>query len=120
MCTHSTGQLGLCLRLCHLPCARMRPEQLAYSAAGAASQQRSGWEPCVSPATFSGLEEGKWGLTLRATDRAGLVRTTRRVLQRWPCTRPALHVVACPCALEPSTTLGMAGLEFLLASQPRQ
>ena len=38
------------------------------------------WRACSSPASFSGLQEGHWLLTLRATDAAGLTRQSRRVL----------------------------------------
>lgn len=38
------------------------------------------WQACSSPASFSGLQEGHWLLTLRATDAAGLTRQSRRVL----------------------------------------
>ena len=79
--------LGILTAPTTCPCGRMRPEQLASGADGGASlQQGHGWEPCVSPANFSGLAEGKWGLTLQATDRAGLVRTTRCAWPGFACT----------------------------------
>ena len=41
---------------------------------------RHTWQACSSPASFSGLQEGHWLLTLRATDAAGLTRQSRRVI----------------------------------------
>jgi hypothetical protein len=35
------------------------------------------WTPCVSPAQFRDLLEGRWGLSVRAQDNAGLIRQTR-------------------------------------------
>ncbi len=61
-----------------LLCSRMRPQQLAFDAAQpSGALQQYDWRPCTSPANFSGLGEGKWGLTLQASNRAGLLRTTR-------------------------------------------
>lgn len=59
----------------------MRPQKLLYSTDSAALKgPRYDWRPCSSPAVFSDLAEGKWGLSLRAQDNAGLLYQTGWVL----------------------------------------
>ncbi len=54
---------------------RFRPQKLADdSLKGLAVGD---WYNCSSPENFGGLEEGKWGLQLRARDRANNSRETR-------------------------------------------
>ena len=77
---------------------RLRPQsQAAKGSLSALQDPGHTWRACSSPASFSGLQEGHWLLTLRATDAAGLTRQSRRVL---PCQAMQLqrcqpHFAAC-------------------------
>ena len=61
------------------------------------------WTPCVSPAIFGpGLEDGRWGLTLRAADSAGNVRVAEEVtlfVDRMP---PTGRIVSGPGSFRPA------------------
>jgi hypothetical protein len=63
--------------LANITC-RFRELNPAQSNASATSQDAaesaSEWRPCTSPQQYQGLQEGRYGLTLRAADRAGLVK----------------------------------------------
>lgn len=39
---------------------------------GGAGTGAAAWQACTSPQAYSGLAEGRYGLTLKATDNAGL------------------------------------------------
>ena len=57
---------------------RLRPQsQAAKGSLSTAQDPGYTWRACSSPASFSGLQEGHWLLTLRATDAAGLTRQSR-------------------------------------------
>lgn len=59
-------------------CRRMRPQKLAISSDSAQLKgPRYEWATCASPISFRDLAEGKWGLSLRAQDNAGLISQTR-------------------------------------------
>ncbi len=56
----------------------LNPAQSNSSSSGqAAAESASEWRPCTSPQQYAGLQEGRYGLTLRAADRAGLVKQVR-------------------------------------------
>lgn len=62
----------------------VRARRLRLVQAGGSGNQTAAAPPdeyknCTSPAQFSGLQEGKWGLMLRATDGAGLISESRHV-----------------------------------------
>lgn len=59
------------------PGARLRLERAASGGAPAAPPP-AGFSNCTSPVAYAGLQEGVWGLTVRAADRAGLVSESRR------------------------------------------
>lgn len=63
--------------LANITC-RFRQLNPAQSNASATSQDAaesaSEWRPCTSPQNYTGLQEGRYGLTLRAADRAGMVK----------------------------------------------
>jgi len=55
------------------------------------------WTPCASPTAFGpGLEEGRWGLTLRAANAAGNVRQTEEAVVYVDRSRPSGSIVAGP------------------------
>ncbi len=58
---------------------RLRPVRLtnANGTTDAKAGAAFDWRPCASPATLGGLEEGRWGLSLKAQDNAGLLRQSR-------------------------------------------
>ncbi len=59
------------------PGARLRLERAASGGAPAAPPP-AGFSNYTSPVAYAGLQEGVWGLTVRAADRAGLVSESRR------------------------------------------
>ena len=42
------------------------------------TQQSPAWAPCTSPKVYEGLAQGRYGLTLRAADDAGLINKVRQ------------------------------------------
>ena len=57
---------------------RLRPQSQAVIGSSSDVQDAQySWSACSSPASFSGLREGHWLLTLQATDAAGLTRQSR-------------------------------------------
>ena len=66
--------------------SRLRQQRLGAGTNSSSSDITDGFVKCSSPATFSNLTEGKWGLTLRAHDAAGLVEETRWA--PWPSLPP--------------------------------
>ena len=57
---------------------RLRPHSQAVQGSVSDAQDvKYSWHACSSPASFSGLQEGHWLLTLQATNAAGLSRKSR-------------------------------------------
>lgn len=57
---------------------RLRPQSQAVRGSLSDVQDpRYVWRSCSSPVSYSGLPEGRWLLTLRASDFAGLTRQSR-------------------------------------------
>lgn len=75
---------------------RFRPLSLVSPSPSNESLPAYGWALCTSPATFSGLAEGRWGLTLRATDNAGLSNETAEAQVFIMLTRPRVNVTSGP------------------------
>lgn len=79
---HSGAQSIVGLKHCII-LGRMRPQKLLYSTASAALKgPQYDWAQCSSPASFRDLAEGKWSLSLRAQDNAGLLYQTGWALER--------------------------------------
>ena len=55
-----------------------RFRELAMVSGVDGTQQSPEWAPCTSPKVYEGLAQGRYGLTLRAADDAGLVNQVRR------------------------------------------
>lgn len=98
--------------LANITC-RFRELNPAQSNASATSQDAAEsaneWRPCTSPQQYSDLEEGRYGLTLRAADRAGLVKQVRAGW--WSCGSrlAAVSTAASPVRLHLVTGFASSG-----------
>eukprot|EP00887_Chlorella_sp_A99_P001740 scaffold19.g1740.t1 len=79
---------------------RFRPLSLASSAQNISSPQFE-WALCTSPVAYTKLAEGRYGLTLRASDNAGLVNTTAEQDMFVMLTTPKVNVTAAPTMQAP-------------------
>ncbi|BDA49389.1 probable c5a peptidase at N-terminal half [Coccomyxa sp. Obi] len=93
---------------------RMRPQKLLYSTDSTALKgPQYYWTTCSSPALFRDLAQGKWGLSLRAQDNAGLLYQTREADLYVTRTPPNATVVGGPSA----TSALPSQVTFSFASQ---
>ncbi|KAK9839424.1 hypothetical protein WJX81_001331 [Elliptochloris bilobata] len=84
-----------------------------------AAVQGDSFQNCTSPAQFTGLQEGKWGLTLRVTDRAGLISESSEAEVYISRTPPNATVTAGPPSVSPSTvSFSVATAPASMASAP--